>query len=113
MLDLSGKTLGFAVTGSFCTFDAAFAQARILRAMGAELVPIMSKNAFHTDTRFGDAKKRAEELADICGTDIINTIAGAEPLGPSKRLDVMLVCPCTGNTMAKLAGSITDTAVSV
>jgi dipicolinate synthase subunit B len=73
----------------------------------------MSENAFGTDTRFGGAKARAAELSEICGTEIIKTIAEAEPVGPKKMLDVILVCPCTGNTMAKLANSITDTSVTM
>jgi len=112
MLDFSGITIGFAMTGSFCTFQDAFGQARILKQLGAKLIPIMSDNAFNTDTRFGEAKKNAQELSDICESEIINTISKAEPLGPMKMLDVLLVCPCTGNTMAKLANSITDTSVA-
>ena len=113
MLDLSGINIGFAVTGSFCTFDAAFEQAELLVKLGAKLTPIMSANAYNTDTRFGEAGKRARELSEICGVDIIKTIAEAEPVGPSKMIDVMLVCPCTGNTAAKLANSITDTPVTM
>jgi dipicolinate synthase subunit B len=108
-----GITIAFAVTGSFCTFDEAFRQARILKNHGAELIPVMSLNAFDTDTRFGKAEARAQELREICGREIIRTIADAEPLGPQKLADVLLVCPCTGNTMAKLANSITDTPVTM
>ncbi|MCL2698101.1 MAG: dipicolinate synthase subunit B [Oscillospiraceae bacterium] len=113
MLDFNGITIGFAVTGSFCTFDDAFEQARLLKKLGAKLIPIMSENAYSTSTRFGEAEKNAARLSEICGADIIKTIAGAEPLGPGKMLDVLLVCPCTGNTMAKLANSITDTPVTM
>jgi len=112
MLDFSKITVGFAVTGSFCTFDDAFEQARILVQSGARLIPIMSDNAYNTNTRFGEAKKRVAELEEICGAEVIRTIADAEPLGPGKMLDVLLICPCTGNTMAKLANSITDTSVA-
>jgi dipicolinate synthase subunit B len=112
MLDFSNITIGFAVTGSFCTFDDAFEQARLLIKLGAKLIPIMSENAFNTDTRFGEAKARVRELEEICGRTVIRTIADAEPLGPGKLTDALLVCPCTGNTMAKLANSITDTAVA-
>lgn len=113
MLDLTGKKIGFAVTGSFCTFDAAFEQAKILRQAGAELIPVMSDNAYKISTRFGAAEQRVQELALICGREVISSIEGAEPLGPSKALDIMLVCPCTGNTLAKLANSITDGAVTM
>jgi dipicolinate synthase subunit B len=111
MPDFKNITIGFAVTGSFCTFDDAFAQARNLISLGAKLIPIMSENAYGTSTRFGEAKARARELEEICGREIIKTIADAEPLGPGRLTDALLVCPCTGNTMAKLANSITDTAV--
>jgi len=113
MLDFKGITIGFAVTGSFCTFDAAFEQARFLVQSGARLIPVMSENAYNTTTRFGEAEKRVAELEEICGAEIIRTIADAEPLGPGKMLDLLLVCPCTGNTMAKLANSITDGAVTM
>ena len=113
MIDFTAKTIGFAVTGSFCTYDAAFKQAETLRKAGAELIPVMSFNAYSTDTRFGEAKAQAEKLSGICGREVIKTIAEAEPLGPNKMTDIMLVCPCTGNTLAKLANSITDTAVPV
>ena len=111
--NLNGCRIGFAITGSFCTFEAAFMQAQTLVQMGAKLIPIMSGNAYGTDTRFGEAKVLTARLSDICGSEIIHTIPGAEPLGPGKMLDVLLVCPCTGNTMAKLANSITDTSVTM
>ncbi|MCL2018179.1 MAG: dipicolinate synthase subunit B [Oscillospiraceae bacterium] len=113
MFDFSNTVIGFAVSGSFCTFDAAFEQARILKRLGAKLIPIMSETAYNTDTRFGEAKEHAAELSEICDAKIIKTIAEAEPLGPGKLLDVILVCPCTGNTMAKLANSITDSAATM
>ncbi|MDR2558578.1 MAG: dipicolinate synthase subunit B [Oscillospiraceae bacterium] len=113
MLDFNGVTIGFAVTGSFCTFGDAFEQARNLTRFGAKLIPIMSENAFNINTRFGGAAARKQELEEICGAGIITTIADAEPFGPKKMADVLLVCPCTGNTMAKLANSITDTPVTM
>jgi dipicolinate synthase subunit B len=112
MIDLTGITVGFAVTGSFCTFEEAFEQARNLIKLGAKLIPIMSENAFNTSTRFGEASENVRILSEICGSEVIHTISGAEPIGPKKMADVMLVCPCTGNTMAKLANSITDTSVA-
>jgi dipicolinate synthase subunit B len=113
MPDLTGITIGFAMTGSFCTFDDAFKQANILKQSGADLIPIMSENAYNINTRFGEAKNHINKLSEICGKEIINSISGAEPLGPKKMADVLLVCPCTGNTMAKLANSITDTPVTM
>ncbi|MCL2107841.1 MAG: dipicolinate synthase subunit B [Oscillospiraceae bacterium] len=111
--DFSGVKIGFAVTASFCTFGTAFNQARLLREAGAELFPIMSENSFTIDTRFGKAAERAAEFAEICGREIIKSIIEAEPIGPENMVDIMLVCPCTGNTLAKLANSITDNAVTM
>jgi dipicolinate synthase subunit B len=112
MRNFTGITVAFAVCGSFCTFDDAFKQAGELIRLGAKLVPIMSGNASSISTRFGEAEDRVAELEKICGAEVIKTIADAEPIGPKKMADVMLVCPCTGNTMAKLANSITDTSVA-
>lgn len=108
MKDLTGKRIGFAVTGSFCTFSAAFAQAAKLREAGAELTPIFSEHAAVTDTRFGKAADRVAELEEICGRAAIRTIPAAEPLGPKDLLDLLIVAPCTANTAAKLAYGITD-----
>ena len=108
MKDLTGKRIGFVVTGSFCTFSAAFAQAAKLREAGAELTPIFSEHAAATDTRFGKAADRVAELEEICGRAAIRTIPEAEPLGPKNLLDLLIVAPCTANTAAKLAYGITD-----
>ncbi|MGN1481048.1 flavoprotein [Porcipelethomonas sp.] len=113
MNELSNVKIGFAVTGSFCTFEKAFTQAERLRKSGAELIPIMSYNASSVDSRFGDAEDNIRRLENICGRKVIKTIEGAEPIGPKKMTDIIVVCPCTGNTCAKLASSITDTAVVV
>lgn len=111
MSDISNLRIGFAVTGSFCTFEKAFEQAEILRKSGAELIPIMSKNASIMDTRFGNAIDNIKRLENICGRKVITEIDTAEPIGPKNMTDIMVVCPCTGNTCAKLAMSITDTPV--
>ena len=108
MNDLTGERIGFVVTGSFCTFSAAFAEAAKLRAAGAELTPIFSEHAAGTDTRFGKAADRVAELEEICGRKAIRTIPDAEPLGPKNMLDLLVVAPCTANTAAKLAYGITD-----
>ncbi|MDE5584387.1 MAG: dipicolinate synthase subunit B [Ruminococcus sp.] len=110
---LKGLRIGFAVTGSFCTFSRCFEQAEILKNMGAELIPVMSENASSISTRFGTAEENIKKLADICGKDVIMTIANAEPIGPENMTDIMLVAPCTSNTASKLANSITDTAVTM
>lgn len=109
MIDLKGVKIAFVMTGSFCTFDKAFKQARILKELGAELIPVMSFNAFSLNTRFGSAEENAAILEEICGRKVIATIEDAEPIGPKKMADIMIVAPCTGNTLAKLAMSITDT----
>lgn len=113
MTDLENIRIGFAVTGSFCTFEKAFEQAQILADCGAELVPIMSYNAAMTDTRFGKAAENIKRLEEICRKKVIATIEDAEPIGPKDMTDIMLVAPCTGNTCSKLALSITDTPVTM
>ncbi len=113
MTDLENIKIGFAVTGSFCTFEKAFEQAEALRRCGAELIPIMSYNAARTDTRFGTAQDNLKRLENICSRKVITTIEDAEPIGPKAMTDIMLVAPCTGNTCAKLAMSITDTPVTM
>ena len=113
MEELKGVRVGFAMCGSFCTFAECFRALERLLELGCEVVPIMSFNAYDTDTRFGNAEDHRKRLAELCGRDIIHTIAGAEPIGPKNMTDVMLVANCTGNTLAKLAASITDTPVTM
>lgn len=113
MTDLSNVKIGFAVTGSFCTFEKAFLQAKNLIKSGSELIPIMSFNAASIGTRFGTAEENIKKLENICARKVITTIEEAEPIGPKKMADIMVVCPCTGNTCAKLASSITDTPVTM
>jgi dipicolinate synthase subunit B len=98
------------MTGSFCTFEAAFEQARILKEeYGMEILPVMSYHARTVDSRFGKAETHAHIFREIAGRDIIDDINAAEPIGPKNMADILLVAPCTGNTLAKLALSITDT----
>ena len=106
-------TLGFALCGSFCTFEKAFEQMRRTAAAGYQLLPIMSNNAYETDTRFGRAADFIWEAEDICGRKLVHTIPGAEPLGPKRMIDALMIAPCTGNTLAKLANGITDTPVTM
>lgn len=108
---LSGLKIGAAVCGSFCTFSKVFAQLEELAAIGCSVTPIMSHNAYTLDTRFGTAQEHAARLYDITGRTVIHDIAAAEPIGPKRMFDVLLVAPCTGNTLAKLAAGITDTPV--
>lgn len=110
-MKLSGKRIGFAVTGSFCTFTQAFAQAEYLTSLGAELIPIVSEHAAGISTRFGKAEANLKRLEDICGRRAILRIEDAEPIGPQNMTDLIAVVPCTSNTAAKLALSITDAVV--
>lgn len=106
-------TVGFAMCGSFCTFRKAIEQIEFLKNNGLEIIPIMSYNAFSTDTRFGKAAEHIEKIEEICGKKIVSTLTQAEPIGPKKLLDILIIEPCTGNTIAKLAGGITDTPVTL
>ena len=110
---LNGLRIGYAMTGSFCTFARSFEQAQNLADMGAELIPIMSEHAASTDTRFGTAAENLQRLSRICGRDVITSIAEAEPIGPKNLADIVVVAPCTSNTAAKLAAGITDNTVTM
>ena len=105
--------LGFAMCGSFCTHAAALRELRGLISSGYEIQPIMSETVYETDTRFGRASVLREEIEALCGRQIIHDVVKAEPLGPSLALDALIVCPCTGNTLAKIANGITDTSVTM
>lgn len=105
-------TVGFALTGSYCTFSSVFPVMELL-ARDYTLTPIFSHNAASTDSRFGCAKDHIALTAEICGTEPITTIAGAEPIGPKKLFDILVIAPCTGNTLAKLSHGIADTPVTM
>lgn len=107
------ETIGFAICGSFCTFKTAFEEIKKLKRLGYEIIPIMSENSYNLDTRFGDAAHWREQFRDITGKAIIHTIPQAEPIGPKKLLDALVIAPCTGNTLAKLASGVTDTCVTL
>ena len=113
MTALSGTRIGCAMTGSFCTFRQVFEAWRTLKATGAALVPIMSFNASTVDTRFYTAEAAVTEFAAITGRRPLTTLDGVEPIGPKKLLDALVIAPCTGNTLAKLAAGIADTPVSL
>ena len=106
-------TFGFAMCGSFCTFSKVIPQIKSIADAGYRILPIMSQNACSTDTRFGLASDFVKEVEGICGRSIIKTIVEAEPIGPKKMVDLMIVAPCTGNTLAKIATGITDTSVTM
>ncbi|MDR0813518.1 MAG: dipicolinate synthase subunit B [Oscillospiraceae bacterium] len=105
-------TGGFALCGSFCTFKTAIEALRGLAPV-YNIIPIMSETSFSTDTRFGMAAEHIGRITRICGREIIHTIAQAEPIGPKKLLDFLLIAPATGNTISKLALGITDTPVTM
>lgn len=113
MAGLEGIRIGFAMTGSFCTFEKAFVQMKNLMEQGAVVIPIMSFNSITVDSRFGLGSEHLQKAEDICHKKAITTINGAEPVGPKHMTDVMLVAPCTGNTLSKLASSITDGPVTM
>ncbi len=105
--------LGFCMCGSFCTFDQNIMLMGELVEQGYDIIPIMSFNASSIDTRFGKASDYIAAVEAICQKPVIKSIEGSEPIGPTHMTDIMLVSPCTGNTLAKLAGSITDTPVTM
>ena len=103
--------IGFAVCGSFCTHKAALAVMKRFLEQGHEILPIMSEITYTTNTRFGASADLVAEMERLCGHAVIHTIPDAEPLGPATPLEALLICPCTGNTLAKIANGITDTPV--
>ena len=106
------KRLGLALCGSYCTYEKVFEAAEKLSDK-YELIPIMSENAAETDTRFGAASEHIKRLMLLSGKKVVTTIAEAEPLGPATPMDALLIAPCTGNTLAKLANGITDSSVTM
>ena len=108
-MEVKGKKIGFVLTGSFCTFKKTIPKMKELIEKGAQIVPVMSYNAYSMDTKFGKAKDFIEEIQNIAGREIIHTIPDAEPIGPKKLTDIMVIAPCSGNTMSKLACDIIDT----
>jgi len=110
-MNWKGKKVGFALTGSHCTYDEVLPQIQRFVDAGADVIPIASHTVMNTDTRFGSSADWQKKIRDMTGNDIISTIVDAEPLGPSKLLDVLVIAPCTGNTTSKLANAITDSPV--
>ncbi len=110
-MDLKGKKVGIALTGSFCTFEKIFAELKNLVEAGAEVTTIFSNASQQIDSRFGKAEDFLKKAEEITGQKPILTIEGAEPIGPKSYLDILVIFPCTGNTVAKLANGITDTPV--
>ena len=109
-MSMEKKRLGLALCGSYCSYEKLFAALPALAA-SYEIVPIMSETAAETDTRFGRAADHIRRLGELTGRTVITTVEEAEPLGPREPLDALLIAPCTGNTLAKLAHGITDSSV--
>ena len=103
--------IGYAFCGSFCTHKRSLQELLSLVGEGREILPIMSENVYNTDTRFGTATELIDRVEGITKNKVIHTVVEAEPLGPKIALDALVIAPCTGNTLAKLAAGITDTAV--
>lgn len=110
---MSKIRLGFAMCGSFCTFSKTVSQIERMNDLDYDVYPILSEISYGTDTRFGRAADFIERIQRACGKEIIHTVAQAEPIGPKAMLDVLVVAPCTGNTLGKLASGITDTSVTM
>ena len=107
------ERVGFAVSGSFCTHEQALKALEQLTAVYETVIPIVSETSAFTDTRFGTSEDLLERLEDLTGQEVLCDIPSVEPIGPKKLLDVLVIAPATGNTMAKLAGGIADTAVTM
>jgi len=110
-MELTGKRIGFAITGSFCTYGMIMPVIKELTEVGAKVTPILSYNAANHDTRFMKASDLKLFLTQTTGKEIVDDLIKAEPIGPKKLLDLLIIAPCTGNTLAKLALGITDTPV--
>jgi dipicolinate synthase subunit B len=110
-MNWQGKTVGYALSGSHCTFAEVMPQIKRFIDAGASVIPIVSNTIMTTDTRFGTSAQWQQQLKDLTGNELVSTIVQAEPLGPSKRIDVLVIAPCTGNTTSKLANAMTDGAV--
>lgn len=105
--------IGYAFCGSFCTLSSSLAELEWLLSAGYDIQPIMSENVYSTDTRFFKAEDFIKKVKALCSREIIHTVTEAEPLGPKTPLDYLIISPCTGNTLAKIANGITDTSVTM
>ena len=112
-MELKNKKIGFCITSAFGEFENIILQIKELLKEEASILPIMSHNAYDKDTRFGKSTNFIKEIEELTGNKIIHSIEGAEPIGPKKLTDIMIIAPCTGNTLAKLSLGISDTPVTL
>ncbi|WP_188881819.1 dipicolinate synthase subunit B [Alicyclobacillus cellulosilyticus] len=110
-MELKGKTIGFGVTGSHCTYAEVYPEIVRLVELGAHVIPVFSHTVLSVSTRFGEAGEWARKIQEVTGQQAITDITEAEPLGPAKALDCMVIAPCTGNTLSRLAHAATDSPV--
>lgn len=113
MIFLKHKTIGFALCGSFCTHSKAMAALEQIAAQYEHVIPIVSEITAATDTRFGTAHDLMREAERICDHRVMHSVVETEPIGPKKLLDLLIIAPCTGNTLSKMAAGITDSAVTM
>lgn len=107
------KNIGFAFCGSYCTFEKAIGSLQKISELYENVTPVMSENAYRTDTRYGTAQSYIDRIEALCHKKVISTVSAAEPFGPKALLDIIIIAPCTGNTLAKLAAGITDSSVTM
>lgn len=107
------KNIGFAFCGSYCTFEKAIGSLQKICQLYENVTPIMSENAFRTDTRYGTAQSHIDRIEALCQKKVTCTVSAAEPFGPKALLDIIIIAPCTGNTLAKLTTGITDSSVTM
>ena len=112
-MDLKDKKIAFCLTSSFCTFKNTIKQIKKIVQKGGKVIPIMSENSYNTDTKFGKALDFIEEIESITNEKIINSFQDAELIGSKKIIDILIIAPCSGNTIAKLAHGINDTVVTM
>jgi dipicolinate synthase subunit B len=112
-MTIKSLNIGFAITGSFCTIPDIIGEIKRIANEGGNVIPIFSENVCEFETRFTNPEKLRRQIEEITGSHIIDTIPEAEPIGPKKLLDVLVIAPCTGNTLAKIANAITDTSVTM
>jgi len=112
-MELKNLNIGFALTGSFCTINKVLPQIELLSEKAKSVIPIFSPIVYNTDTRFTKSAQLKEKIESITGNEIIKTIQEAEPIGPKKTIDALIIAPCTGNTASKIANGITDTSVTM